>query len=1162
MNASVSLDDKYTAQDGRVYITGTQALVRLPMVQMKRDRAAGLNTATFISGYRGSPLGNLDLQLAKAQKYLEPLDITFQPGLNEDLAATAVWGSQQAGLSDGVNRDGVLGLWYGKGPGVDRSGDAFKHANAAGSSAHGGVLAFAGDDHTCKSSSIPHQSDHAFISALMPVLYPSSIQEFIEMGLLGIAMSRYSGCWVGYKVISETVETTSVIDLSQEARGFVLPSDFAMPEGGLNLRWPDAPLVQDERLQEYKGYAAIAFARANNVDLTTIDAPNARFGVVASGKAYEDFIQALSELGIGPEEQEIIGLRAYKVRMPWPLEPQGIRRFSEGLEEILIIEERREIIENQIKQQLFNWRGDVRPRIVGKFDEKDRPFLSLSAGLSTGTVARALADRLLTFDLPEGLANRIRHKLDVLEKLEAEGQKHMAPVARLPHFCAGCPHNTSTRVPEGSKAMAGIGCHFMSQWMERNTETFTHMGAEGVPWTAIGRYTDEKHRFVNLGDGTYFHSGTLAIRASVAAKANITYKVLYNDAVAMTGGQPHDGELTPAQITHQLYHERVGTIFLLSDKPDLYPASDLAPGVLVKHRDHIDAVMKELREVEGVTAIVYVQTCAAELRRRRKRKLTDDPDMRLFINPAVCEGCGDCSKQSNCIAIEPKETEFGRKRQINQSACNKDFSCLKGFCPSFVTVRGGKVKKRAPAETPDFSVLPEPKLPPLDQPWNIAVTGVGGTGVLTIGALLGMAAHIEGKNPLIMDMAGLAQKGGAVLSHIRLGGAGDFVRSPRIPNGGADVLIAADSVVAASKDGISLCGLDRTHAVFNAKVTPVSDFVRIRDFDFQAATVEKTVEKAVRSNEHFHNFSEIALAVAGDEIAANVMMLGYAWQKGLVPVGLDAIEQAIRLNGVAIDANLTAFNWGRMLAHDPGFVGSKLQVAPGKAQAELSLEELVAHRAVHLSKYQNRALAKRYEALVARVQSATADAPIGAALTRIVAQNYAKLLSYKDEYEVARLFTDPAFKAALSDQFDGDYKLSFNLAPPMLPGRDPNGRPKKREFGPVTLRLFGLLSRFKGLRGTAFDPFGKTAERRAERALIAQYEADVELVLSKLDQTQDDLALKLLNSVDEIRGFGPVKEAAMQEHEERRASLYAKIAAAPGSTIEQAFNSVNERVFN
>ncbi len=1141
MGVEITLDDKFTATSGRVFLSGTQALVRLPMVQMRRDRDAGLNTAAFVSGYRGSPLGNYDLQLARAKKHLAPFDITFQPGLNEDLAVTAIWGSQQVHLSEGANRDGVLGLWYGKGPGVDRSGDAFKHGNAAGSSKHGGVLAFAGDDHTCKSSSIPHQSDHAFISALMPMLYPSSIHEFIEMGLLGIAMSRYSGCWVGYKVISETVETTSVVDLGQENRQFVLPEDFEMPAGGLNLRWPDPPLVQDERLQELKGYAAIAFARANSVDLTTIDSPNARFGIIASGKAYEDVVQALADLGIGEAERSAIGLRLYKVRMPWPLEPVGVRQFSEGLEEVLIVEERREIIENQVKQQLFNWRTDVRPRIVGKFDEEDKPFLSLSAGLNVSTVARALADRLLKLDLPEGLAGRITGKLQVLEALEAKGQAHKAPIVRLPHYCAGCPHNTSTRVPDGSKAMAGIGCHFMAQWMDRNTETFTHMGAEGVPWSTIGRYTDEKHRFVNIGDGTYFHSGSLAIRASVAAKANITYKVLYNDAVAMTGGQPHDGDLTPQQITHQLYHEGVGTIYLLSDKPDLYPATTLAPGVIVQHRDHIDAVMTELREVPGVTAIVYVQTCAAELRRRRKRKLAEDPDQRVFINPAVCEGCGDCSAQSNCIAIEPKETEFGRKRQINQSACNKDFSCLKGFCPSFVTVRGGKLKKRAPAEAPDFSGLPHPDLPALDQPWNIAVTGVGGTGVLTIGALLGMAAHIEGKNPLIMDMAGLAQKGGAVLSHIRISAEGQPVRSPRIANGGANVLIAADSVVAASKDGISLCDPTRTNAVLNAKVTPVSDFVRIRDFDFQAANVERTVETSVQSREHFHNFSDIALAVTGNEIAANIMMLGYAWQHGLVPVGIEALERAIHLNGVAIKANLTALNWGRLLAHDPDQVKSKLQPEDGRSQAELSLDELISHRMAHLTKYQDGALARKYQALVEKVRKRVVEQGSAETLTRAVAQNYAKLLAYKDEYEVARLFTDPEFKEALAEQFDGDYKITFNLAPPMLTGTAPNGRPLKREFGAFTLKLFALLARMKRLRGTVWDVFGKTAERRAERDLIAEFESDVDLVLASIGRVPDALLIELVSSADGIRGFGPVKEKAMEEHGLRRAALLDKI---------------------
>lgn len=1142
MSAKITLNDKYTATSGRVFLSGTQALVRLPMVQMRRDREAGLNTATFISGYRGSPLGGYDQQLVRAKKYLDPLDITFQPGLNEDLAAASIWGSQQVHLSQQANREGVVGLWYGKGPGVDRSGDAFKHGNAAGSSKYGGVLAFAGDDHTCKSSSIPHQSDHAFISAVMPMLYPSSIHEFIEMGLFGIAMSRYSGCWVGYKVISETIETTSVIDLAQEQTQFVLPEDFEMPEGGLNLRWPDPPLVQDQRLQELKAYAAIAFARANGVNKVTMDTPEARFGIVASGKAYEDVVQALIELGIGPEERKAIGLRLYKVRMPWPLEPVGIREFSQGLEEVLIVEERRELIENQIKEQLFNWRADVRPRIVGKFDEKDKPFLSLSAGLTVGSVARAIADRILKMGLPEGLAASIETKLHVLEHRQFEGLKHVAPVTRLPHYCAGCPHNTSTRVPEGSKAMAGIGCHFMVQWMDRNTETFSHMGAEGVPWTAIGRYTDEKHRFVNLGDGTYFHSGILAVRASVAAKANITYKLLYNDAVAMTGGQPLDGELSPQQLAHQLHHERVETIYLLSDKPELYESKDLPAGVIVKHRDYIDQVMVELREVPGVTAIVYVQTCAAELRRRRKHNAAPDPDERLFINPSVCEGCGDCSKQSNCIAIEPKETEFGRKRQINQSACNKDYSCLKGFCPSFVTVRGSKKKKNAPAQMPDFSILPEPKQPSMGKPWNIAVTGVGGTGVLTIGALIGMAAHIEGKNPLIMDMAGLAQKGGAVLSHIRISPKDYPVRAPRIANGCADVIIAADAVVAASKEGTIICDPKRTHGILNTKVIPVSDFVRMRDFDFKAAEIQRTVGDTVRSKDDFRDFSDIAVAVAGDEIATNIMMLGYAFQKGLVPVGIDALEEAIRLNGIAIDANIVALNWGRLLAHDPDFVMSKLRdKSPQIAQDEMTLDALIEHRVAHLTAYQNKDLAERYKQVVAKVRSTARDIKNGEALTRTVAQNYSKLLSYKDEYEVARLFTAPEFKAALDEQFDGDYRISFNLAPPVLSGTAPNGRPKKREFGPLTLKLFSLLTKMKGLRGTPFDPFGRSEERKAERALITQYEQDIELVLNKLDFAPAHIALALLSSVDQVRGFGPVKDEARAAHDKRREDLLNQI---------------------
>lgn len=1156
MSKPFSLNDKYTAQTGRVFMTGTQALVRLPITQMRIDRAAGLNTATFISGYRGSPIGGYDISLLAAKEILDKSDVTFQPGLNEDLAATAIWGSQQTHLSPQANRDGVLGIWYGKGPGVDRCGDVFKHGNAAGTSKHGGVLAIAGDDHTCKSSTIPHQSDHAFTSAVMPMLYPSSIHEFLSVGLLGIAMSRYSGCWVGYKVISETIETTSSVDLAQEQTKIILPDDFEMPQGGLNLRWPDEPLAQDERLQEYKVYAALAFARANKIDHTTINCKNPRLGIVASGKAYEDVIQALELLEIGQKEIEAIGLRLFKVRMPWPLEPHGIRHFSEGLKEVLIVEERREIIENQIKQQLFNWRLDVRPRIIGKFDDEDKPFLPLSSGLTVGKVAHAIAQRLTRYDLPEGLQAHIQKKIAEidLQKSIALGVKPSA-VTRGPHYCAGCPHNVSTKVPEGSKAMAGIGCHYMVRWMDRNTDTFTQMGGEGVTWSAISKFTDEKHRFVNLGDGTYFHSGILAIRQSVAAGANITYKVLYNDAVAMTGGQQIDGELSPQQITHQLYHEGVKQIHLVSDRPQVYKQSDLAPGVIVKHRDYMDPIMEEIREVEGTTAIVYDQTCAAELRRRRKRKLIEDPKRRVFINSAVCEGCGDCSVQSNCIAIDPKETEFGRKREINQSSCNKDMSCVNGFCPSFVTIKGGGLKKPERREAADVSGLPEPKLPQLNNTWNIVVTGVGGTGILTIGALLGMATHLENNTPMVMDMAGLAQKGGAVLSHIRISALNKGSKAPRIPNGAANLLLAADSVVASADDTKILCQANITKGIINSKLVPVSQFVFDRDFDFQNITVEKSIEDAVGNREHFHNFSEIALALTGNEISVNILMMGYAWQLGLIPIGHDALLQAIELNGVAVKVNIEAFNWGRLLAHDPKKL--MLSIKPkvtGKQQDEFTLDDLIIHRAAHLTKYQDDKLSDKYQNCIQEFEASTKNIstkPNHKMLVRTVALNYSKLLSYKDEYEVGRLYSSPEFMQQIQDQFDGDFKLTFNLAPPFLPGKMPNGRPKKREFGQLTLKIFGLLAKLKNLRGTPFDIFGYSEERKAERKLIEHYEADIELVSKKLTKDNFATAVELLSLPDAIRGFGPVKMEAIETYYTKRRILVERMTNNKKKTLRK-----------
>ena len=1147
----ISLDQKYTQSTGHVFLTGIQALVRLPMAQIRRDRAAGLNTAGFISGYRGSPLGGYDQQLFAARKHLEQYNIKFQPGVNEDLAATAIWGSQQLNLSPGAKYDGVVGIWYGKGPGVDRSGDVFRHGNAAGSARNGGVLCLAGDDHGAKSSTVPHQSDHAFISALMPYLYPSSIHEIIEMGLLGIAMSRYSGCWVGMKVITEVVETTAEIDLSDEMTPFIIPADFELPRGGLNLRWPDDRYEQDLRLQDYKGYAAIAFARANKVNRITMDSPNARFGIMASGKSYEDIRQALRELGVTPEIAAKIGLRLYKIGMPWPLEPEGVRNFAVGLEEIFIVEERREIVENQVKQELFNWRDDVRPRIVGKMDDHDKRFLTFAAELSVSSLAVSLTERLLRLNLNPEIADMLRAKADWFNGREASQVQAIAPVTRTPYFCSGCPHNTSTRVPEGSRAMAGIGCHFMALWMDRSTETYTHMGGEGVPWVGIAPFTNEKHIFANLGDGTYFHSGILAIRQSVASKANITYKILYNDAVAMTGGQRHDGDLSPQQITFQLHAEGIREIWLVSERPDLYPANTIAPGVKLAHRDELENVMKTCREFKGTSAIVFVQTCAAEKRRRRKRGLMEDPARRVMINPAVCEGCGDCSVQSNCISVEPLETELGRKRTINQSTCNKDYSCLKGFCPSFVTIDGGMPRHRAPAELGEIGPLPEPtSSPPLERPFNIAIAGVGGTGVLTIGALLGMAAHIEGKASMILDMSGLAQKGGAVLSHVRLSEHTADVTCSRIVTGTADLVLAADEVVASSKDLLTLCEGSRTAGIINSHVIPTADFIRNRDFNFQSRKINSILESALRKDSAFVDFTKPAEALLGDSIATNIMMLGYAYQKGLLPLSAAAIEQAIEVNGVSIKMNTEAFRLGRLAVAEPARLeammkGQDAPVAPKTLDA-MSLDEIIAHRTQLLTDYQNARLAERYRKLVGEVRDAANRGGYGEALPRAVAINYAKLLAYKDEYEVARLFTDGKFEQQLREQFEGDFKFSFNLAPPILGGgKDAQGRPNKRAFGAWMLPVFRVLAKLRFLRGTALDIFANSPDRKLERELIVSYEKDAAAALASLSPATIDTAVELLSLPDRIRGYGPVKEKAAKEAQARHTQLIADLASPP-----------------
>jgi indolepyruvate ferredoxin oxidoreductase len=1163
---NLSLDDKYTLERGRAFMTGTQALIRLPMLQRQRDVKAGLNTAGYITGYRGSPLGGVDMAAQKARKYLDAHHVKFHPGMNEDLAATACWGTQQVNLFPGAQYDGVFAMWYGKGPGVDRCGDVFKHANMAGTSKHGGVLVIAGDDHAAKSSTTAHQSEHILKACGIPVLYPSSVQEYLDYGLHGWALSRYTGLWVAMKCVTDIVESGASVEVDPDRVNIVIPTEFELPPGGLNIRYPDAVLEQEVRMNHYKWYAALEYVRANNLNRIVWDSPHARIGIVTAGKSYLDTRQALADLGIDEQVAKDIGIRLYKVGMNWPLEAEGVRAFAQGLEEIIVVEEKRQILEYQLKEELYNWRDDVRPRVVGKFDDTGEWSGSHREGhgnwllpatyeLSTAQIARAVATRITKYFAGHPVEQRVKERVAFLEAKENVLKSYPAKADpnkdRVPHFCSGCPHNTSTKVPEGSRALAGIGCHYMVLWMDRETSTFTHMGAEGVTWVGQAPFTSEQHVFANLGDGTYFHSGLLAIRAAVAAKVNITYKILYNDAVAMTGGQHVDGPLDPAMISRQIAAEGVNPIVVVTDEPDKYPTgTNWASGVTIRHRSELDQVQRELREAKGVSAMIYDQTCASEKRRRRKKGEYPDPAKRAVINEAVCEGCGDCSVQSNCLSVEPLETEFGRKRQINQSSCNKDFSCVTGFCPSFVTIEGGKLKKpkKADAARPEVSTykLPQPALPSTAEPYGILITGVGGTGVVTIGQILAVAAHIEGKGCSVLDMTGLAQKGGAVMSHVRLADSPDDIHSTRVGTGMADLVIGCDVIVTAGRDALSRMSEGRTHAAVNSAVSPTAAFVRNPNWTFPGAAAENDIRNACgKERAEFIDASNVATALMGDSIATNMFMLGYAWQKGWVPLSEAAIMKAIELNGVSIEFNKSAFNWGRQAAHDSLSV-EKIAKASGTTTQVIefkrtpTLKDIVAKRVDFLTGYQNAAYAKQYSDFVETVRVAEAklvDAGKPLRLTEAVAKYLFKLMAYKDEYEVARLYTDGAFRSKIENMFEGDYRIKYHLAPPLLAKRDAKGHLVKQEYGPWMMKAFGVLSKFKFLRGTALDIFGHSEERRTERALIRQYKETISGLLPKL--TADNLAkaTAIASIPEEIRGFGHVKERHLKNATEKEAAL-------------------------
>src|SRR5471032_1339798 len=1162
--ARATLDDKYTLDSGRVFLTGTQALVRLPMLQRERDVAAGLNTAGFISGYRGSPLGGLDQSLWKAKKHLETHHIKFQPGVNEDMAATSIWGTQQLNLFNDAKYDGVFSIWYGKGPGVDRCGDVFKHANSAGTSRYGGVLVLAGDDHVAKSSTLAHQSEHILKACLIPVLNPANVQEYLDYGLHGFAMSRYSGCCIAFKCVTDVVESGASVDIDPRRVNVVIPQDFVLPPGGLNIRWPDGILEQEARLLDFKVYAALAYVRANKLDRIVWDSPRARLGIITTGKSFGDTMQALADLGIDEEVARDIGLRVYKVAMPWPLEPQGARRFAEGLQEILVIEEKRQLIEYQIKEELYTWEeGKRAPRVVGKFD--DNGEWSQAAGQPAGTwllpahyehspaiVARALAKRFAKLGLDKVLGDRYRGRLAFLDAKEKALARPRVTSVRQPYFCSGCPHNTSTRVPEGSRATAGIGCHFMAVWMDRSTSTFTHMGAEGATWIGQAPFTSEKHVFANLGDGTYFHSGLLAIRAAVAAKVNMTYKILYNDAVAMTGGQAFDGPLDPAMISRQLAAENVNPIIVVTDEPDKYPAgTPWADGVTIRHRSELDAVQRELREKPGVSAMIYDQTCASEKRRRRKKGEYPDPAKRAVINEAVCEGCGDCSVQSNCLSVEPLETDLGRKRQINQSSCNKDFSCTTGFCPSFVTVEGGalkKPKKAAAAAAVGDAVappLPMPTIPSTAQPFGILITGIGGTGVVTVGQILAMAAHVEGKGAVVLDMSGLAQKGGPVMSHVRLADKQADLHSTRVGTGSADLVIGCDLIVTASRDALSRMGEGRTYATINSTGSSTAAFVKNPDWQFPAVSSKGEILKACGDDHvEFVDAGQIATALMGDSIATNMFMLGYAFQKGHVPLTEASILRAIELNGVSVGFNVSAFTWGRTAAHDLASVVK--MTTPAKViefKRIQTLDDIVEKRVELLTAYQDANYAKQYKSFVDQVRAEEAKLGKSTRLSEAVARYYYKLMAYKDEYEVARLYTDGAFKEKIAGMFEGDITLKFHLAPPLFAKHDAQGQLIKQEFGPWMMKAFGLLAKFKGLRGGALDVFGYTAERKMERALIVEYRQTVSALLSKLTADNLSQAVAIASIPEDIRGYGHVKERHFKAAKQKEAALIAAFNA-------------------
>ncbi len=1145
----VTLKDRFTQHEGRIHLRGSQAMVRLMMVQRLRDEAAGLNTAGFVSGYRGSPMTAIDEELWRVEDLLKEHHTHFWPGTNEHLAMTSIWGTQQTNYYNDSNYDGVYSFWYGKGPGLDQAMDALRQGNWHGSSKHGGVLIAVGDDHNMTSTINGYSSELLFEDLFMPVLYPADIQEVLDMGLYGIALSRFCGAWVGYKLLPETIETSASIDGDINRIQIVTP-DFDFPSEGVNAFLKDSVYMQEARIRNYRLPAALAFARANKLNYVSHPSDNPRIGIVTMGKSWRDVRQALVDLGISEQQAADLGITILKVGMPYPADTETYAEFARGLEEVIVIEEKRDVLETGMLAACYDLPTDQRPRIVGRKDERGAKLLDNAKAITADEIALVIASRIKHFHDSELMQARVKR---LSGELERAAQLPALNMQRTPYFCSGCPHSTSTRIPEGSRGVGGVGCHYMVTWMDRETYTFSQMGGEGIAWVGQAPFVKTDHVFQNLGDGTYFHSGSHAIRAAVAAGINITYKILFNDAVAMTGGQPVDGNMSVDQITRQVRNEGIQRIAVVSDEPEKYRSgSAFADGTTVHHRKELDTVQRELREVKGVSVLVYDQTCASEKRRRRKRGTYPDPAKRYFINDRVCEGCGDCGVQSNCVSIQPLETDFGRKRRIDQSSCNKDYSCVEGFCPSFVTVLGGKVRKASGMSSeklsPQVEEIPHPAFPQLPDTgsYSLMVTGVGGTGVVTIGALLGMAAHIEDMGVCIVDQLGFAQKGGSVVTHVRLAKDQDQIHASRVNSGMADAFLACDMLVAGSDKVLDSLDPGRTKAVINTEKNYTGDFTRDTELAYPADTLISRLKATTKDDEiEFFNASQIAIKLLGDSLGSNLMMTGFAWQRGLIPIREEAILQAIELNGVAVDWNKEAFAWGRRLAHQPELIQKFLQMDETVKPlifAPTATNDWVAKYSEELTAYQDADYAARYRAFVDKVVAAENAAAIGkSSLATAVAKAAYKLMAYKDEYEVARLYSAPEFLKKLREQFDGDYTLEFNLAPPIIAPKDKTtGKPTKIQFGPWMLKAFGVLAKFKFLRGTKLDPFGYFEERKMERSLIEKYFNTVELLMRDLSTDNHHLAVEIAEVPMSIRGYGHIKHENVQKTDAKLEALLAR----------------------